>query len=337
MKKAALLILVLLAGTALALDYQTALSLAWQRPTVISAQLKLDNLEAQLERTNADPLALRLDRLRAKQNRDLAAAELQLARIRACSQISSAYTHVLDAEEQVLLAQKALALAEKVLKISRLRFDKGGASKQDVIAAEIKLREAQDQLKAAQNGAQLARSQLVSLLGVEAGSDKLEPTPTLATPAWREVSAALQKHPDWLKPHQVAELAAVAYELLDPSYAAPAQIEEARVGMERAQKGAGEAERGLRLLIKQRWNEVSRQKRTAALAAEKLEKALSDLDITRQRYRAGLISELALRHAELQTDQVRLELSAAQHAQLAALWSLFEAAGWLPSEVCHAR
>ncbi len=337
MKQAILLALVAVAGYALALDYPTALSLADQRTTVVSARLRLANASASLERTEADPLALRIDRLRARQDRDLAATELRLSRIKACSEISSAYSHVLDAEAQVELAKEGLALATKGLKIARLRLEKGGASEQEVIAAEISLREAQNRLRAAENGAVLARSQLVSLIGVEAGSDALQTTPELETPPWEVLIGSLERHPDWLRAHQAAVLAAAAYDLLDPSYAAPAQIDEARTNKERAQKGADEAERGLKLRAEQRWNDVADKRQAMELAGEKLQKASDDLKIAQKRFQAGLISELALQQAELQEHRARLEHSVARHALLASQWALFEAVAWLPAEVCDER
>ena len=336
MRKVLLLALFVLAGSALALDYQTALSLSNERPTVISARLKFQDASDQLNRVSSDPLALRLDRLKASQEKELAEAELRLATISACSEISSAYTHVLDAESQVALAEKALELAEKGLQIARLRFEKGGASRQDVVAAEISLQDARNRLEAAKNGAQLARSQLVSLLGVEAGTDSLQPTPTIETPDWEEVLKSLEKHPDWLKAHHAAALAATALDLLDPSYASPAQLENARVNSERAAKGAVEAERGLKLRTERLWNSVADKRQTAGLAGEKLRKANEDLSIARKRFEAGLISEIALMQAELQQSQAQLENDAAQHALLAANWALFEATSWLP-EICHAR
>jgi len=337
MKKILLFALAILAGPALALDYQTALSLAAQRPTVISARLKLDDAEAQLRRTIADPLALRLDRLKAQQNRDLAAAELRQARIHACAEISTAYSRLLDAEAQLKLAERGLALAERGLEITRLRLKKGGASEQELTVAEINLQEAKDRLQSASNGVELARSQLVSLLGVEAGTDSLEPTPTMATPAWDDLLRALETHPDWLKPHQAAELAATAHDLLDPSYAAPAQIENARVNMERAAKGAAEAERGLKIRAEMRWNEVTTKEQALELAGEKLQKARDDLAIARKRFDAGLISEFALQQVEMQEAQAALAHLVAEHDLLASQWALFEATGWLPPEVCDER
>jgi len=336
MNKAVLLALTIFAGSAMALDYQSALGAYSQRPTVVSAQLKLQDAERQLQQTEADPLALRLDLLKARQNLELSQAELQLASIKACSEISGAYTHVLDAEAQVKLAEEGLSLAEKGLEAARLRLEKGGASQQDVLAAEINLQEAKNRLAAAKDGAALARNQLVSLLGEDAAKASLEPAPALEPPSFDDLLAALANHPDWLKPHQAVALASAAYDLLDPSYAAPSQIDSARVNLERARKGAAEAERGLKLRLEQRWNDVVSKQKNADLAAEKLRKASDDYDVAQKRYEAGLISELALRQAALQLHQAQLEYDVAEHSLLAADWALFEAAAWMP-EICDAQ
>jgi len=336
MNKAVLLTLTIFAGSAMALDYQSALTTHSQRPTVVSAQLKLQDAKRQLQQTEADPLALRLDLLKARQNLELSQAELQLASIRACSEISSAYTRVLDAQAQVKLAEESLSLAEKGLEVARLRLKKGGASQQDVLAAEINLQEAKNHLAVAKDGATLARSQLVSLLGKDAEKAELKPAPVLKSPPLKDLFASLAKHPDWLKPHQAVALASAAYDLLDPSYAAPSQIDGARVNLERAQEGAAEAERGLKLRLEQRWNDVAGKQKSVDLAAKKLHKAKDDFDVAQKRYEAGLISELALRQAALQQHRAQLEYDAAEHALLAADWALFEAAAWIP-EICDAQ
>ncbi|WP_457630034.1 TolC family protein [Oceanithermus sp.] len=333
MRKYVVFALLVLSFAAGALDYGSAVSLAKERPPVKSAYLKLQDADAQLARTQADPLALKLDLIKARQERDLAEAEYRLALIRAGSEISAAYTRVLDAEAQLELARQGLDLAKQGLQIAELRYEKGGASSQDVTSARINLQSAENRFKTARSGAELARSQLVSLLGMEAGSDALEPAPLLDPPGWDALLKSLASHPDWLKPHQAEELARAAYKLLDPSYASPAQIENARTNMERAAKGAAEAERGLRLRLEQRWNDVAARRRDLELADESLQKARADLEIARKRFEAGLISSFALQNAELQTKQAALERDVAEHALLASVWSLYEAANWLPVEV----
>ena len=324
MKHPWILALLVLVSSALALDYPQALQRAEERPPVVTARLQLQDARDQLARTESDPLALKLDRLKARQAVELAEAQLRLARVQARAEISAAYTQVLDAEAQRGLAREALAVAEKALAITRLRYEKGGATSQELTQAELGLADAQNRLEQAEKGVALARSRLASLLGGLAEDEPLAPAPELAVPTWEEVEAALSGHPDALRARQAVELARAARELLDPSYAPLAQIESAELAIERAQNGLREAERGLRLRAEARWQELDAKRRALELSEQKLAQAEEDLAIARARYEAGLIAEFALMQTQLKTAQARLERLTAYHAYLGAAWSLAE-------------
>ncbi len=336
MKHPWILSLLVLVSSALALDYPQALQRAEERPPVATARLQLQDARDQLARTESDPLALKLDRLKARQAVGLAEAQLRLARIQAQAEISAAYTQVLDAEAQRELAREALAVAEKALAITRLRYEKGGATSQELTQAELGLADAQNRLKQAEEGAVLARSRLASLLDRFAEDEPLASAPELAVPTWKEVEAALAQHPDALRARQGVELARAARELLDPSYAPLAQIESAELAIKRAQNGLREAERGLRLRAEARWQELDAKRRALELSERKLAQAEEDLTIARARYEAGLVSEFALMQVGLKATQARVERDVAYHAYLGAAWSLAESVA-LPLEVVHAQ
>jgi len=94
-----------------ALNLNDALTAANSRTDVINAQLNLNDANIALSRTQADPLALRLEQVQATQRARLAQAELTQAQYQAIADISSSYTQVLEAQAQRDLAAMAQSLS----------------------------------------------------------------------------------------------------------------------------------------------------------------------------------------------------------------------------------
>lgn len=330
------LTLLLSALPALALGYPEALARADDRPPVVAARAELDDAEAQWARTEADPAALRLERLQARQRRELAAAQLRLERVRASAEISLAYTQLLDAQAAYRLAERGFELAGRTLRVARLRYVKGGIGRQELRASELRLEEARNRLRQADDARALARARLFSLVGGPEPGEALAPAGTPVLPDLEAVYRHLDAHPDLLRAAQGVELAQTALALLDPSYAPRARIEAAQLQLTQARTAQEEVRRGLRLQAKARWQAVAERRRAFELARAENDKAARDLDVARERYRAGLISELALLQAELEREQAAVAVQNAEHALLAAAWELAVATAW-PLEVQDAR
>lgn len=322
MRAAAVLLVFALTALGHAIGYADALFRASERPPVESARFELSDAEAQWKRLQNDPDALRIDRLKARQRLELARAQLRLEEVRAAAEISRAYTQVLDAESGYALARLGLELADRNLKIARLRYVKGGISRQALRDAELAYGDAASRLRKADEARSLARTQLTSLIGAVARFGDLEPPGEPVVPTLNTVYLSLNEHPDRLRMQQNVELAETALALLDPSYAPRAQIEAAELQLAKARDGLSEVVRGLELQAKARWQETAERRRARDLARERARKAERDLEIALQRYRSGLISEIALLQARFARAQAALDAQTAAHAYLNAAWDL---------------
>jgi len=102
----------------------------------------------------------------AKSYRSAAEHQLaeQLAEIE--YQVKSAYFRALFAEQLVEASTEALAQAERFLEQERLRFQSGRASELDVLRAEVARENLRPRLVEAQNAAELARLNLLRLVGL---------------------------------------------------------------------------------------------------------------------------------------------------------------------------
>ena len=321
---ALLLPLLLAFGAARAVTLPEALATAEERTGVVTARLNADDARRTLERTEADPLALRPDLVEARQAAELGAAEERIARFDAYVEIAEAYVQVLQLERRTVIAEEGVALSRRGLDIAQLRRERGGATDLDVRDASNELADAESGLASARQGLALARSSFRSLTGLSATD--LEPVPdellAVDAPDLDALRERMDASPTLLQARQGLELARVGRELLDPAYAARTQIETAELRVEQAQEGVTEARRGLRLQLRSLLDTVASAREAVEVARDALANARERQEVERSRLEAGLIAEIAFERTRLATLQARLAVMTAEHDLLLALLRL---------------
>ena len=255
MKNVFFVLICLLPGPSFALELTEALAQVGSRSDVVNAELACSEAELTLRRTEADPLALRLERTQAQQRAELTLAQLRQAHYQAIADIAAAYTQLLEAELQRDLAATGREVSVQSLDIARIRFEKGSATALDVQEAENALQDAEKNLAAAEQGVALARTNLEGLVRQEVVT--LEPVPEsllAPLPSLETVLQSAENSPSLLQVSQGVELAEVGVDLLDPSYASQAQLDNAQLQLEQARESAREAERGLEIQARSLYN-----------------------------------------------------------------------------------
>lgn len=313
------------------LDLDAVLGAREGRMAVVSAALDLAEAERTLVRSDADPLALRLERTQARQGLDLARAKLAAARADTAVELVGAWTRVRETMAQLALAEGARDLTDRALAVAQLRFERGSATQLDVDEAATDLADAQANVAAAHDGLALSRADLVGVVGRDAIVDAApvdrarldRPLPDDAT-----LDAAIAGLPAYLQVAHGAELAAIAVDLLDPSFAAQAQIDQARSQLAQAEASRSEVARGLGLRARALRNAVASAADRDRIAREALGQAEERLAIEERRLEAGLVADLAVAQVRLAVDQARLALLQAEHGLLRA-WLELEAGSLL--------
>jgi outer membrane protein, heavy metal efflux system len=331
-------LLLALTGLAWAQPLEVFLGQAERAVGVVTSGLERDDAVRALGRTEADPLALRPELVRARQRAELAAAQAREALFEAYVEVAAAYAQVREAELQLGLARAARDLAARGVEVAQLRFDRGSATALEVQAAETDLREAEQGVNAATDGLALATSNLEGLTGVEFEATEpleRERLESLRVPSEAELSRATEGTPAVLQVAHGLALAELQVELLDPSFAARSQIDQAVVQRDQATAGAAEARRGVTLLLRSRANALASALERDRIAQEAMSQAAEREAIERRRLEAGLISELAFEQTRLQTKQAELRAVQAEHALVAAALQL-QAATLVPVEGWHA-
>ena len=326
-----------LTSTALAQPLEAYLARAERAVGVVSAFLERADADRALERSESDPLALRPELVQARQRLELTRAQADEALFQAYVDVAAAYTQVREAEFQVAIASAGSALARRGLEVAQLRLERGSATALEVQAAETDLREAERGLNAARDGLALARRNLVGITGLE-----LEATEAIARerlvglriPDDEALVAAAAATASVLQVRHALALAELQVELLDPSFASRSQIDQAQLQRDQASAGAGEALRGVTLLLRSRANALASALEGDRIAQDALGQAREREAIERRRLDAGLVSELAFEQTQLQTLQVELRALQAEHALLNAALEL-QADARLPLEGWH--
>ncbi|GIW27681.1 MAG: hypothetical protein KatS3mg070_1044 [Meiothermus sp.] len=302
------------------LTLEAALSKATVQAPVVAAKAELDDATANLQRVLSDPLLTRPSRVQAEQRAALAQASYERALAQAQSSIVGAYAQVLEAQVQVRLAQKALEVAARGLEVAQIRQRNGSGTALDVRNAQNRVDDARSNASRAENGLALAQASLRSLVGAFGTLAPLPNPPAL--PEASVVQGLLGKNPDVLQARQRAELAQLQVELLDPSYAARAEIDAARSRAEQAVAGAREIERGLALQYDSLLQNLQAAARTLSVQQAALANAREALANDKKRLDAGLISQVAYLQTELSFIQAELAAQQALGNYFRAYYSL---------------
>ena len=302
-----------------------ALARTPQRPAVVSAHTELQDAALNRQRVAQDPLAVRSDKLQARQRLELARVSYVQTFYTALQEIASAYTGVLGAREGVAVARRGVELGEKVLELAQIRFEGGSAVQADLDEAQVSLSEARNGLRSAQDGLTVALSNLGGLLGRELSAAQVtdfSDTYLVPVPALDTVFAAAAQHPTVVQAAQGLAAAELAATVLDPSYASPTQLESAQSARANARAGAAEARRGFQIQVRTLFNQAQSARESYRVAQETLRTTNEQLAIQQQRFTGGLISRLALSQAELQSAQAEQSAQGARYALLNALLEL---------------
>jgi outer membrane protein, heavy metal efflux system len=232
---------------------------------------------------------------------------------------------VRETELQVALAEGARDLAARGVEIARIRVERGSATRLDLDEAVTQLEDAEKNLASARDGLALTRADLAGLTGRD-GPFALEPLDRerleRPAPRRRDLRGRADRPAAVLQLIQAIELATIGVELLDPSFAARAQIEQARTQLAQAEAGAAEARRGLALRTRALLNAVATARETDRIARDAAAQARDREAIEARRFEAGLIAEIALEQTRLATRQAELRAVQGEHGLMLALLDL---------------
>ncbi len=289
---------------------------------VIAARAEVVTAEQGLTRSEADPLALRLERVQAQQRLESAASALKAAQLAAQGAVADGYFAALEAAEALALARASLEIATITLEANQIRFEAGAATRLDVERAQNALFAARRAAGDAEQSRRLAHGNLASLLGAETLKLSRELEVSGRVPELETVLAGLEAVPQVLAAQQEVTLAEVTLAATDNPYSARADINAARAALENARLRLQELRRSSQLSVQRGYNAVLAAEGNKDSAQAALATAAEDLAAQTVRLEAGSISPLAFEESKLQHATAVSEAERAQHDFLRALLAL---------------
>ncbi len=266
---------------------------------VVNARADLSAAERDLDRSEADPLALRVPVLQARQAVEAAQAGLVTALIDSRLAVSQAYFTALGADDTLALAEQQRDISSVTLEAEQVRLDAGAATQLDVDRAGNNLDDAERDVASAANDRALADAELRSLLG----SDVAALTPASDAPALAELAAVLAdaqaRNAQLAATGRALALAEAQLAAVDNAFSARTDIESAQDRLGSARLNVEETARSLELTVRSSYNAVLSAEGRWVGARADLATAQEDLEAQRARLDAGSISPLSYRQTEL--------------------------------------
>ena len=315
----------LLLPAAHAFGFQDALMAAQSRPDAVTKRLELLNDNNELVRVQGDPLALKMDVVKAQQKVALDRAQLEKAYDDGLVQIAQAYTAVLEAGEQTAVAQKGVEVSQASLDIAKIRKSNGSGTELDVQNAQVSLDNATKNAQTASQSLAVALANLEGMVGTTLKASDLEPIPDaflVPVPGADQAIAALPRTPQLVQSEQGLALARLGVDLLDPSYASASQIESARTQLETSQKLVAEAKRGLEIQARNLVVQAQSAADTNRIQKDSLTNANQTLAFASDRLKSGLIPKIQYQKAQLDQMQAALAAMQARDGYVVALLQL---------------
>lgn len=334
MKRSAALLLTL--GLALAqeggLTLDQALSAALKGgPTLLTAQVNLQNAETQLRAKEADPTTLILDLTRARQTYALAQANLAYARLQVLQGVVNAYLALYENQRNLEVLRAQVALAERNLQVAKARQAAGNATALDVARAQASLDTARQNLATAQGQTPVLSAQLAVQLGLsELGTVTLAPPPE--PPNLQADLEALEKDlflrlPQVLQLAQAVEYDALLVKLSDNDYTPALTLRTAQLSLENDQKALELAQKNALTSLRNAYQSAQAAYRAIALAEQALANAQKVLEQDQAAYRAGTVSALQVETDRVSVMTAEYSLLQAKDTYWKALVALALAAG----------
>lgn len=322
-----LLLLVLLAGAVSAqaplMNPQDALLLAVENSApVTSARNVLETAQRTRERTLADPLALKLETLRAEHAVSNNEAALHSAILAAQAEALGAYSDVLSAENDLQAATLSLETARMTRSAAEIRFNAGAITQLDLDRSGNDQTAAERRLADANSTLDLARSNLASLTGSSTIGQLAPLTEPASIQPLDEVLLQLQHNAQLQQAEQVVTTASLELAASDNPLSSQAQIESARSALQNAEAELSSLQRSLSLSVRQAHNAVISTRGTYDNTVARVTTASEMLDAQHLRFDAGLISQLDLLQAELDLVNASGQSATALQSLLSAIQSL---------------
>ncbi|WP_295818322.1 TolC family protein [uncultured Deinococcus sp.] len=326
---AALLLTTAHAQTTAAVSLTAAVTAALANNTdVKTAQANLDKAQAANQAAQADPSALVAAKLGAKNTYTLAQAQLRGAKLGALQNTVTAYTSLLEAQENVTLQTLQVQVDTKNVQVAQVKLGIGNATALDVTNAQNTLASSQQNLADGRAQVTLASARLSTLTGLPAGV-RAAGVPNV--PKLTSTQAALQGGLGKLSAVMAAEndlaLAQLNVKLADNDFTPARTLQDAKTALANAQRSSDSASKSATQALASAYQSAQNAYELLAVAQSREAAAQKTATQDAARLKSGTISAVDLQNTQLALRKAQYARMQAQDTVLAQLAALSAAGG----------
>ncbi|GHF37981.1 outer membrane protein TolC [Deinococcus metalli] len=295
---------------------------------VKTAQANLDKAQAANQAAQADPSSLVAAKLSAKNTATLAQAQLRGAKLGALQNTVTAYTALLEAQENVTLQTLQVQVDTKNVQVAQVKLGIGNATQLDVTNAQNTLASSQQNLADGKAQVNLASARLATLTGLGSGV-RAAGAPTV--PKLTSTQATLQGGLGNLSAVTSAAgdlaLAQLNVKLADNDFTPARTLQDAKTALANAQRSADSASKTATQSLASAYQAAQNAYELLAVAQSREAAAQKTATQDAARLKSGTISAVELQNTQLALKKAQYARLQAQDNVLTALASLSVAAG----------
>ena len=295
---------------------------------VKTALANLDKAQAASRAAQADPSALVAAKLNASGGESQAQAALRGARMNTMQSTVTAFTALLEAQENVELQTLQVAVDSKAVQVAQVKQTVGNATALDVEGAQNSLSGSQQNLADAKAQVSLASARLSTLTGLGGG---MRAGGAVSAPKLSTTLTKLQAGLNTLTP-QVSANNDLAYaqlnvKLADNDFTPARTLQDARTALANAQRSVDSAGKTGIQTLASAYQTAQNSYELLSVAGAREAAALKTYNQDAARLKSGTISPVELQNSQLALKKAQYSRLQAQDNVLEALAALSVASG----------
>lgn len=300
-------------------------------PDVRSAQNSLQEAQANLRARESDPSTLILDLTQARGNLTRAQAQLAAARLSALQNVVTAYTALLEAQENSRVQEQQVAFDRRNLEVARVRLQNRNATPLDVRRAETTLADSEATLVNLRGQLPVLSLQLSRLSGgssVGLRASGLPPSlPGLSVTLAGLLSGIENRASDLVGARLTVEVDQLNVRLSDNDFTPQRTLQNFQTTLANDVRALEDAAREKRRSVQDAYRSAQSALAQVEVARATEANARATAQQNQTRFAAGTISALDLQNGQVALRRAEFTRLQAQTAVLRALAALSVAAG----------
>lgn len=294
---------------------------------VKTAQANLDKASAANKAAQSDPSTLVAAKLSASNAAALASAQVRAAKLNTLQSTVSAYTALLEAQENVSLQTMQLRNDQKAVEVAQVKQRVGNATALDVQNAQNTLAASTQTLSDAKAQVTLAKTKLATLTGLSGVTAAGAPNAPKLSTSLSKLQTGLTRLTSLVSSQNDLSAAQLNVKLASNDFTPARTLSDAKTAQANAQRSLDSVKKAASQTLASAYQAAQNSYQLLSVAQSKEAAALRSYNQDSARLRSGTISAVELQTTQLALKKAQYARIQAQNNVLEALAALSVAAG----------